>query len=475
MTEQQQQQHRPSTNGTGTRNQPINQGKIEGGGNKARDRKIAERDRKKARRKKARSKQQKKEQQPINNFVRISWKLLLLSALSICIIFGGIAEYYRIGTVKQKIKVLFAIPPEILEKQQLMSLPSLPQCNSSCLSNFGKDGEWIQDWNFAAEYGQYEEPWVSPAGPLNQRQDMRFRPQEDAPFRWPTSWKWVDKDPACPVDPMTQSTMCNILVQLNISRIAFYGDSLTQQQYTSFLNLMGHRHIMVPSQTSSSKNTKVLLCNITEDSNHYVTLFHKRDEGGQAFPSSERTAYKLHEDIELSAFIDESPQRFLGVFNLGAHYHNLSWYKEDMVEMVKSLESFNRSQDLYFFRTTAPGHKNFFPKNRRGFNWTQGTRDVPLYSYTEFRNKSWSTNYDWNMYEHYNEFTKKTIHEWGTQTQTMHVIDVYNMTALRSDGHVDGLHYMLPGPVDWWNHLFFTYLKELRKVLVNLNGMNCVP
>ena len=154
MTEQQQQQHRPSTNGTGTRNQPTNQGRIEGGGNKARDRKIAERDRKKARRKKARNKQQKKEQQPMNNFVRISWKLLLLSALSICIIFGGIAEYDRIGTVKQKIKVLFAIPPDILEKQQLMSLPSLPQCNSSCLSNFGKDGEWIQDWNFAAEYGQ---------------------------------------------------------------------------------------------------------------------------------------------------------------------------------------------------------------------------------------------------------------------------------------------------------------------------------
>ena len=70
MTEQQQQQHRPSTNGTGTRNQ--------GGGNKARDRKIAERDTKKARRKKARNKQQKKEQQPMNNFVRISWKLLLL-------------------------------------------------------------------------------------------------------------------------------------------------------------------------------------------------------------------------------------------------------------------------------------------------------------------------------------------------------------------------------------------------------------
>ena len=52
MTEQRQQQHRPSTNGTGTRNQPTNQGKIEDGGNKARDRKIAERDRKKARKEK---------------------------------------------------------------------------------------------------------------------------------------------------------------------------------------------------------------------------------------------------------------------------------------------------------------------------------------------------------------------------------------------------------------------------------------
>jgi hypothetical protein len=204
---------------------------------------------------------------------------------------------------------------------------------------------------------------VQPAGPLAQGQDMRFRPQEDAPFRWPTSWKWVENDQDFPVDPMTPSTMCNILVQLNISRIAFYGDSMTGQQYHSFVNLMGHHHVMVSSQTSSSKYTKVLLCNITEDSNHYVTLFHKRDKEGQAFARSERTAYELHEDKDLSAFINEFPQRFLGLFNIGAHYHNSSWYKEDMVKMIQSLESFNRSQDLYFFRTTAHGHKNIIPKN----------------------------------------------------------------------------------------------------------------
>ena len=53
------------------------------------------------------------------------------------------------------------------------------------------------------------------------------------------------------------------------------------------------------------------------------------------------------------------------------------------------------------------------------------------------------------MIEHYNEFTKEIFHEWRTQTQTMHVIDVYIMAALRSDSHIDGLHYTSHGPVDW--------------------------
>ncbi len=58
----------------------------------------------------------------------------------------------------------------------------------------------------------------------------------------------------------------------------------------------------------------------------------------------------------------------------------------------------------------------------------------------------------------------------------VYAIDVYNMTALRSDGHrggTDCLHYAYPGPIDWWNHFLFTYLKELSRVLSRENMVNC--
>jgi hypothetical protein len=114
---------------------------------------------------KRRKKDMTEQQQRPNNFVLISWKLLLLFALIICVIFGGVLDYYRMpthfNTVTQEIEFQFAVPPNnILETQQAMGVPPLyiPRCNSSCLLRFGKDGEWIQDWNFAAEHGQYEEP-----------------------------------------------------------------------------------------------------------------------------------------------------------------------------------------------------------------------------------------------------------------------------------------------------------------------------
>ena len=42
------------------------------------------------------------------------------------------------------------------------------------------------------------------------------------------------------------------------------------------------------------------------------------------------------------------------------------------------------------------------------------------------------------------------------------------MTVLRHDAHTapaDCLHFQMPGPVDWWNHLLFTYLQHLSRDL----------
>jgi len=62
------------------------------------------------------------------------------------------------------------------------------------------------------------------------------------------------------------------------------------------------------------------------------------------------------------------------------------------------------------------------------------------------------------------DFSKKTLIE---------VLDIMPMTILRRDGHIsdefrpatvpdgDCLHYALPGPIDWWNHLLFSNLKDI--------------
>jgi len=60
----------------------------------------------------------------------------------------------------------------ITHEQQQQLLP-LPSCPSSCLQKFAKDGHWywVQDWDFAKIYGQFEEPWVEDAGPYVKRND----------------------------------------------------------------------------------------------------------------------------------------------------------------------------------------------------------------------------------------------------------------------------------------------------------------
>jgi hypothetical protein len=83
---------------------------------------------------------------------------------------------------------------------------------------------------------------------------------------------------------------------------------------------------------------------------------------------------------------------------------------------------------------------------------------MPYRSYDEYAiSEGNKTLYDWYLFEDYNEYVKQTVGD------VFHVLDVFNMTVLRKDGHGGGkdcLHYR-PGPGDWWNHLLFTQLQLL--------------
>lgn len=327
-----------------------------------------------------------------------------------------------------------------------------------CLRKAGINGSWVQDFDFSRNHGQYDTPWVVPDGPYQRRTSGAFVPSEDAPFPWRTSWKWVDQE--CPVNVMTYDGICNILKRLNIRHLLFYGDSLSRQHYNSFVNQMNSTNF--DKEKEKQVNAGVLTCQVLGDTVPYtIRIFHGIDKGGNAFPNSPRGVYRMENST--NNFIQEANMdRMLGVFNIGAHYHNWTHYMEDMDTMIGILKMANRTQDIYIYRSTSPGHADCLPRSRK-FDWKLGTRLKPLTKFSEYRS---GHNYDYDRFEGYNNYTKHLVlkrNRMGLKP-FLHYLDIFNMTALRSDAHpgpVDCLHFQQPGPVDWWNHLLYTYLKRM--------------
>ena len=398
---------------------------------------------------------------------------------------------------------------------------NLPGENSPCLNVFGMNGSWVQDWNYSTTYGQYRQPLVAPNSPYVKRKLDKFRPTNDnqdyAPFRWETSWKWVANNDdstssSCPqIDhTMTEAKICNLFRSLGgVGRVLFFGDSLTESMFKSFVNLLhpasGGQYDQKVQASAFSKHdpqgtplfakircrrprlrSTATGANTTTNANANSTttvvvdeipIVMMRDHGGQAFFHSNRSDFVF--DNFTRDFVSFSPNnRTLAIFNLGVHYHVLEHYQEDLEKLLFVLDELQRPQDLYFFRTSVPGHVDCQPRKPRSFNYTKGSRIVPLATFEDY---AATTMYNWNEMFDYNMHAKQVIENRRKKRNNsvnenssnitsqgfvakVHILDVLNMTILRHDGHIGGqdcLHYFLPGPPDWWNHLLYTVLVEL--------------
>lgn len=356
--------------------------------------------------------------------------------------------------------------PVLKSKQKLYQNDSLfwdlPACQDECLWTAGANGTWIQDWEFAEEHGQYEK-WAYPNGPYVKRRDRAFRPDEDSPFQWRTSWRWVDYSPNCPVDIMTKEKMCRTLTKLGIVRILFYGDSLSREMYTALMNKLGDVKV-------SPGFRGQLVCG--EGNQTIIDTLYTSDRGGNEFPHSPRGVYDL--SLKAQQFFAEAREgRVLAIFNIGAHYHNFTHYHEDIDIMLDEVSNLWRHQDLYIFRSTSPAHEGCEPRNKN-FDWTRGPRISPLKSYDEYKVTK-NHKFDWDAFERYNHYARERIYDHNEKGrgQPVHFLNIWNMTALRPDGHTapaDCLHYMSPGPVDWWNHMLFSYLQCLSGKAAQSSG-----
>jgi hypothetical protein len=145
----------------------------------------------------------------------------------------------------------------------------------------------------------------------------------------------------------------------------------------------------------------------------------------------------------------------LWVLNTGAHIHNTSEYRgfiDTLIEQWYPTAAIEHPDDLFFFRTTVPGHANCSLHSKP-------FRTLRDYAESIKTGTEWirrHRGFRWDLFAGFNQYVSKRVK--GT---TIQLLDVNPMTVLRPDGHrppKDCLHYYLPGVVDWWNHLLVTQL-----------------
>lgn len=161
--------------------------------------------------------------------------------------------------------------------------------SSSCMHVLGKSGTWIQDWDFAEHYGQYSSPLVIPPGPHARSTWGKFQPSRDAPFRWESSWKWHDYSAEdCQIDYIVSAEkLRDVLHRLQVTRVLFFGDSLTQSQAKALLNKLGSDHVKTTlPKPSNTTNMYELQCSNKEPNQHPIQFLLAKEGGGHGSRSN---------------------------------------------------------------------------------------------------------------------------------------------------------------------------------------------
>lgn len=149
------------------------------------------------------------------------------------------------------------------------------------------------------------------------------------------------------------------------------------------------------------------------------------------------------------------------IANVGTHVHDLDLYRKYLSDFFGLMDQNRQDKDLVMFRTTVPGHENCQDPNVK-----------PLKSYDEYLEKHFIADFkSYHLMPTYNRMAEEQVRE--RHADNLRILDVLPMTILRPDGHTSGpqkcstckqndcLHYMLPGPTDWWNHLMYSNLVNL--------------
>jgi len=375
----------------------------------------------------------------------------------------------------------------------------------SCNHIRGRSGSWTYNASYAnASY--YKDPaWIRGAETVN------------GPYKH-SSWTWKS-DSDCPITLLNLNGFCLAMQTMNLTRMFVLGDSMEFMRLVSFFHLLHmpndvHKHLfrkmryetliscpssfsiqfifyrsnhLMPLLGDTNKTTK---SNTRNGTGTHVGLSHQENQKYKKYQMEQRilavvdppllqeyfTCYGVRKALFpgedghcpwVKEYLSYSDGRTLLMTGVGPHFHSTTYFKEMFDLFVDFLKGNPRPLDIVWFRTVTTGHENCT---------TEENPQAPLRSMQQYKDQYQSSPrwHDWDKFESYNQYMREQSLLFQNDShwsgQAMDVLDVYPMTALRRDGHPtskDCMHYLLPGPPDWWNHLLYSNLQELALQTLN--------
>ena len=356
-----------------------------------------------------------------------------------------------------------------------------------CRQLRGRLGRWTRDMALAPSM-QY----VTPIRHYVGEADLRFEPSDELPFRRSSTFRWEEEIfPTCGAQMMTIENLCFALAEIDIDRIFLVGDSSSMNHAQSLWKLLGNEDNPNVLGVRDPNWDRVIDC---PEEDRTITISYARNDQLIENNKPVDIAQDLRNCYAYCYPWEERYTDFAGstllIVNTGAHYQTHHQFQYALREFIKRIDSLERFWDIMLYRTSSPGHSD-----------CEERPETPFASYDEYTNTI-TDEYSWEKFVGYNDYAIKFIDERNRgdsrgyksggaavspvgevgilaqpDRMKMEVLDVYPTTVLRRDGHVSGeecegcqshairdcMHYFLPGPVDWWNHLLFSYIMDFGR------------
>lgn len=256
--------------------------------------------------------------------------------------------------------------------------------------------------------------------------------------------QWViPQEEGCTFRQFEAERLCHILENRTI---AFFGDSLTFQQYNSLAYMMNARNILRFQSKCFSQACE----------NSTSRLYWLRD--------NQATAEKWKTMIR-----NINPA--IVVLNRGAHYTPTNQMLTELEDTLESALEWQQDCDekqrdcVLLWRTTAPGYPDC--QQHPGPITNAAQAEATIGNQTWYERPIFRQQFHWYEFVDQNKLVEDLIQGFVEKKNLrISFLDFYDMAILRPDHHMseqDCLHYCQPGPMDAANTLLLHELEVARR------------